>query len=257
MYTCQTLRYTADDRWSYGRLTAPLPPRVVAIDLVPDAAPPDPHPRVVRRRGCHLPRTCRQEVRMPMPPALAVRWSAAAFSTADPDDIRVIVGNAAGAIRARLDAADAAMALLVELLPVDDVPVFTSVTIGPDTRSLRSAVSASTWPPTSVTSTHGWGSPAGPYPPARPARDDRHQQRPQPRVPRTVRVVEPETSPAASGLSIWSRRPPSTTDTARSQPPGPLSTHSTSRSPGMNGNLGDGGDEARGLGPGWIESKAD
>lgn len=70
---------------------------------------------------------------MPMVPSPRVRWSAAAFSAGDPDDLRAIGGYGLRPMRARLDSADAAMALLVELFPVEDVPVFVSVTVGAET----------------------------------------------------------------------------------------------------------------------------
>ncbi|MEH3154644.1 MAG: hypothetical protein PGN29_04625 [Gordonia paraffinivorans] len=68
-----------------------------------------------------------------MKPSPRVRWSAAAFRAGDPNDLRVICGYGLRPMRARLDAADAAMALLVELLPVDEIPVFLSVTVGAQT----------------------------------------------------------------------------------------------------------------------------
>ena len=58
-----------------------------------------------------------------------VRWTTAAFSAGDPADVRVIHGRAANLPDARRDSADAAMALLLELFPVDGVPVFASVTV--------------------------------------------------------------------------------------------------------------------------------
>lgn len=67
---------------------------------------------------------------MPMMPSPRVRWSAAAFSAGDPDDLRAIGGYGLRLARARADSADAAMALLVELFPVDEIPVFLSVTVG-------------------------------------------------------------------------------------------------------------------------------
>ncbi len=70
---------------------------------------------------------------MPMVPSPRVRWSVAAFSADDPDDLRAIGGYGLRLMRARLDSADAAMALLVELFPIEDIPVFLSVAVGAET----------------------------------------------------------------------------------------------------------------------------